>query len=107
MSLDKSIFLSLIVVVVVVSGFYVPPTAKVIRRRGLGLKSHPEDFFDGKIESWDKSKLTFLALQHLEYQNTICIVVMLDCKYLPIALVIYNHKNNCKNHSLKILLFHK
>ena len=31
------------VVVVVVLGFYVPPTAKVIRRRGLGLKSHPKD----------------------------------------------------------------
>ena len=25
-------------------GFYVPPTAKVIRRRGLGLKSHPKDW---------------------------------------------------------------
>ena len=24
-------------------GFYVPPTAKVIRRRDLGLKSHPKD----------------------------------------------------------------
>ena len=24
-------------------GFYVPPTAKVIRRRDLGLKSHPRD----------------------------------------------------------------
>ena len=30
--------------VVVVLGFYVPPTAKVIRRRGLGLKSHPKDW---------------------------------------------------------------
>ena len=27
--------------VTVVLGFYVSPTAKVIRRRGLGLKSHP------------------------------------------------------------------
>ena len=25
-------------------GFYVPPTAKVIRRRDLGLKSHPIDW---------------------------------------------------------------
>ena len=25
-------------------GFYVPPTAKVIRRRDLGLKSHPKDW---------------------------------------------------------------
>ena len=32
------------VVVVVVLGFYVPPTAKVIRRRDLGLKSHPKDW---------------------------------------------------------------
>ena len=31
-------------VVVVVSVFYVPPTAKVIRRRDLGLKSHPKDW---------------------------------------------------------------
>ena len=29
---------------VVVLGLYVPPTAKVIRRRGLGLKSHPQDW---------------------------------------------------------------
>ena len=28
--------------VIVVLGFYVSPTAKVIRRRGLGLKSHPK-----------------------------------------------------------------
>ena len=28
---------------VVVLGFYVPPTAKVIRRWDLGLKSHPKD----------------------------------------------------------------
>ena len=31
-------------VVVVVLGFYVPPTAKVIRRRDLGLKSHPKNW---------------------------------------------------------------
>ena len=30
--------------VVVALGFYVPPTAKVIRRRNLGLKSHPKDW---------------------------------------------------------------
>ena len=35
--------LLLSVVVVVVLGFYNPPTAKVIRRRDLGLKSHPKD----------------------------------------------------------------
>ena len=33
-----------VVVVVVVLGFYVSPTAKVIRRRDLGLKSHPKDW---------------------------------------------------------------
>ena len=33
-------FLLLFVVLV----FYVPPTAKVIWRRDLGLKSHPKDF---------------------------------------------------------------
>ena len=31
------------VVVVVVLGFYVPPSAKVIRKRDLGLKSHLKD----------------------------------------------------------------
>ena len=31
-------------VVVVALGFYVTPTAKVIRRRDLGLKSHPKDW---------------------------------------------------------------
>ena len=31
-------------VVVVVLGLYVPPTAKVIRRRELGLNSHPQDW---------------------------------------------------------------
>ena len=31
-------------VVVVVLGLYVPPTAKVIRRLDLGLKSHPKDW---------------------------------------------------------------
>ena len=30
-------------VVVVVLGFYISPTVKVIRRRDLGLKSHPKD----------------------------------------------------------------
>ena len=32
------------VVVVVVLGFYVPPTAKVIQRWDLNLKSHPKDW---------------------------------------------------------------
>ena len=31
-------------VLVVVLGFYIPPTAKVIRRRDLGLKSYPKDW---------------------------------------------------------------
>ena len=31
-------------IVVVVLWFYVPPTAKVIQRRDLGLKSHPKDW---------------------------------------------------------------
>ena len=30
--------------VVVVLGFYVPPIAKIIRSRDLGLKSHPKDY---------------------------------------------------------------
>ena len=33
-----------LLVVVVVLGFYVPPTAKVIRRRDLSLKYHPKDW---------------------------------------------------------------
>ena len=32
------------VVIVVVLGFYIPPTAKVIQRRDLSLKSHPKDW---------------------------------------------------------------
>ena len=35
--------------VVVVLGFYIPPTAMVIRRRDLGLKSHPKDY-KGKLK---------------------------------------------------------
>ena len=35
-------------VVVVVLGFYVSPTAKVIRRRDLGLKSHTKDCCCGR-----------------------------------------------------------
>ena len=38
-----SILKVVIVVMVVMLGFYVQPTAKVIRRRDLGLKSHPKD----------------------------------------------------------------
>ena len=38
---QESIYL---IIVVVVLGFYVSPTAKVIRRRDLGLKSHPKDW---------------------------------------------------------------
>ena len=44
--------------VVVVLGFYVSPTAKVIRRRDLGLKSHPKDWrspdFSETIEACDQ-----------------------------------------------------
>ena len=36
--------LLIVPVVVVVLGYYVSPTAKVIRRRDLGLKSHPKDW---------------------------------------------------------------
>ena len=42
-----------------VLGFYVPPTAKVIRRRILGLKSHPKDCFRFKfahiVQCWANS----------------------------------------------------
>ena len=40
---DVQVILNTNIIVVVVLGFYVPPTAKVIRRRDLGLKSHPKD----------------------------------------------------------------
>ena len=39
--------------VVMVLGFYVSPTAKVIRRRGLGLKSHPKDCYNTEPEEED------------------------------------------------------
>ena len=80
-------------------------------------------YFDGKTQSWDKYKFTFLALQHTEYQNTNFRVVMLSRNYLPSVLglntikyvlndlhtcmSIHDHENYCKSHSLKILLFHK
>ena len=35
----------------VVLRFYVPPTAKVIRRRDLGLKSHPKDWISPRSNS--------------------------------------------------------
>ena len=41
---DLNLIFMNIMIVVVVLGFYVPPTAKVIRRRDLGLKSHPKDW---------------------------------------------------------------
>ena len=43
-NLSAFVFATWIHIVVVVLGFYVPPTAKVIRRRDLGLKSHPKDW---------------------------------------------------------------
>ena len=42
-SISANLYVFLIVVVVVLR-FYVPPTAKVIRRRDIGLKSHPKDW---------------------------------------------------------------
>ena len=41
---ENSRFFQKLLQPVVVLGFYVPPTAKVIRRRDLGLKSHPKDW---------------------------------------------------------------
>ena len=37
--------------VVVVSGFYISPTAKVTRRPDLGLKSHSKDFANSVLET--------------------------------------------------------
>ena len=41
---DNTNWISITVVIVVVLGFYVSPTSKVIRRRDLALKSHPKDW---------------------------------------------------------------
>ena len=41
---DYTNWISITVVIVVVLGFYVSPTSKVIRRRDLALKSHPKDW---------------------------------------------------------------
>ena len=40
----KCVFYKMVVVAIVL-GFYIPPTAKVIRRRDIGLKSHPKDSY--------------------------------------------------------------
>ena len=45
------------IVFVVVLGFYIPPTAKVIWRRGLGLKSHLKNCIIGCL--FDPSNATF------------------------------------------------
>ena len=37
-----SCHMSTLIGLLLCQGFYVSPTAKVIRRRGLGLKSHPK-----------------------------------------------------------------
>ena len=47
---------------VVALGFYVSLTAKVIRRRDLGLKSHPKDYEREGITLFVRSALKLLFL---------------------------------------------
>ena len=50
-------------------GFYVSPTAKVIRRRDLGLKSQPKDWrspgSNSRLLDWKASNLTTTLLRLL------------------------------------------
>ena len=61
-------------------GIYVPPTAKVIQRRDLGLKSHPKDCVSDKylwecmvvhrvLRQFKKEQL--LRYMYLKYDNLI------------------------------------
>ena len=57
-------------IVVVVLGFYVPRTAKVIRRRDLDLKSHPKDLRSPGLNSqplgYKESSLTITPRRLLD-----------------------------------------
>ena len=68
-----------IVGIVVVLGFYVPPTAKVIRRRYLGLKSHPKDWRSpGSISGplvYKAGSLTARPLRLLIVGIDICLLI--------------------------------
>ena len=58
-------------VVVVVLGFYIPPTAKVIRRQDLGLKSHPKDWRSpGSIEKMLSLNFLNMMTHELALDNT-------------------------------------
>ena len=62
-------------VVVVVLGINVPPTAMVIRRRDLGLKSHPKDFirYNNEILSW-----SIFLLFVLNDPRSTCLITVSD-----------------------------
>ena len=51
------------VVVVVVLRFCVPPTSKVIRRRDLGLKSHPKDWRSPGTYERDSSFFIYMIMK--------------------------------------------
>ena len=67
--------------VLVVLGFYVPPTAKVIQRRDLGLKSHPKDWRSPGSNSrplvYKASSLT-TSPRRLLAINGICLLIVLN-----------------------------
>ena len=58
-------------VVVVVLRFYISPTAKVIRRRDLGSKSHPKDCL-GHVTSIMSSDFHFLVPESFHKYETLC-----------------------------------
>ena len=66
------------VVVVVVLGFYVSPTAKVTRRRDLGLKSHPKDCLQERKLCYFSIILEQLCTIDIEHNSLLSSLVMID-----------------------------
>ena len=60
------------IVVVVVLGFYVPPTAKVIRSGDLGLKSHPKDW-RSSVEIVYMFSIVYCLNQQMKKNNLISV----------------------------------
>ena len=68
---------------VVVLEFYVPPTSKVIRRRDLGLKSHPKDWrrlgSNSRPQVYKVSSLTATPWRLLRMVLVVNFFVILKC----------------------------
>ena len=75
-------------------GFYVPPTAKVIRRQDLGLKSHPKDrrgpgSNSGTLVYKADSLTSFLYI--FEIQNFKSLSISSSCTAWFVSDLVRNH----------------